>query len=567
MKKVSRRNFMKSSILAGAAAAALAGGALPASAAAAQPLEEENCLSALTDLFKKKEEPARMVLQMDEPIVQTAAGAVRGFIDRGIYTFRGIPYATAGRFELPRRPSAWEGVRTCCVYGPQCPQTASSLSDAEILNPHVFWLSGENCQTLNVWSAETSPEAKKPVMVWLHGGGFSTGSAIEMPCHDGHNLCENGDVVVVSINHRLNCLGFLDLSAYGVQYAYTGNLGMLDIITALEWVRDNIAQFGGDPNNVTLFGQSGGGRKILTLMQMPAAKGLFHKVICESCGVSGVPQLDSKMTARYTFAQLGLADGDVEALKTVPYEQLLAAATAAQTQAGQELGRTIGWYPVYDGKLLPANAWKNGGDVSAEIPMIIGNVFAEVTTNAFSLVMGGDGAKNSWDEATVEQKLAEKFGDKKDAVVAAFRKAYPNKPIVDALFVTLDGYRAEELEVLAVRGASYAAGGAPTYNYIFTYEFPTLGGLLPWHCSEVPFVFGNVELHAQGNGATDEGLALSEKMLGAWTTFAHTGDPNHRGMTNWPAYTADQGACLLLEPGMYVGYHHDRELRAAALGV
>ena len=216
MKKISRRNFMKSSILAGAAAAALAGGALPASAAAAQPLEEANCLSALTDLFKKKEEPARMVLQMDEPIVQTAAGAVRGFIDRGIYTFRGIPYATAGRFELPRRPSAWEGVRTCCVYGPQCPQTASSLSDAEILNPHVFWLSGENCQTLNVWSAETSPEAKKPVMVWLHGGGFSTGSAIEMPCHDGHNLCENGDVVVVSINHRLNCLGFLDLSAYGV---------------------------------------------------------------------------------------------------------------------------------------------------------------------------------------------------------------------------------------------------------------------------------------------------------------------------------------------------------------
>ena len=563
MKKISRRSFMKSSVLAGAAAAMAGATAVTASAATPAPAaeEEEHCLS---ELFNPT---PRMVLQFDEPVVQTQSGSVRGFIQNGVYTFRGIPYATAGRYEEPAKVAAWSGIRTCCVYGGQCPQAASSLSDAEILNPHVFWLSDENCQTLNIWSKNVGSSTKKPVMFWIHGGGFSSGSAIEMPCHDGHNLCDTGDVVVVSINHRLNCLGFLDLSAYGAQYAHSGNLGIMDIVAALEWVRDNIAQFGGDPGNVTLFGQSGGGRKILTLMQTPSAKGLFHKVICESCGISGVPQADAQVVARHTFAQLGLAEGDVEGLKKTPYDQLLAAATAAQNLATEELGHSVGWYPVFDGDFLPANVWRGGaGSNSPEIPMIIGNVFAEVTTNAFSIVMAGDSSKNSWDAATVDKKLSDMYGDRKDAVVAAFQKAYPNKPIVDALYVTLNGYRAEELEVLKVRGASYAAGGAPTYNYIFTYEFPTFGGILPWHCSEVPFVFGNVELHAQGNGATDEGLALSRKMVKAWTTFARTGNPNYFGMTEWPAYTAEEGACIMLEPDMYVGYHHDSALFEAALG-
>lgn len=549
---IGRRDFLKASAL----AAAVASLGVPAFAASSSEQEEENCIGKVFNTTPE------VVFTPDSPVVETTAGKIRGFIDNGVYTFRGVPYAQAARFEQPQAPAAWQGIRNCVIYGGMCPQTPMTVSDADILNPHVFWPMDENCQKLNVWSADVT--AKKPVMFWIHGGGYSTGSCIEQPCYEGHNLCKEGDVVVVSINHRLNSLGFLDVSAYGEKYRYSGNSGMLDIIAALQWVQDNIARFGGDPGNVTVFGQSGGGRKILNLLAMPKAEGLFHKCIVQSGGPSGNAQSDARLVAKLTFAELGIAEGDVPALAAVEYDKLRLAADAAMSKAKEQLGHSVGWYPVIDGDCLPENIWTANGVPTQgnNIPMIIGSVFAEVTTNAFGLISGTDFYKNSWDEATVDAKLTEKYGDKKDAVVAAFRKAYPEKPIVDALYVALTGYRQDTKAILKKRSQQ----DAPVYNYVFAYEMPVMGGLLPWHCSDLPFVFGNISKHGTANGATKEGHKLESIMLGAWSAFAHTGNPNHKGMVTWPAFTNDTGAAMIFEQDSRIAYHHDDDLFTAVLG-
>lgn len=550
---LSRRDFLKASGLTAAAAAFT-------TCIAAQNVPMADACGR--DKLMASRATPEIVFTPDSPVEQTTAGKIRGFIDSGVYTFRGVPYAEAARFELPQKPAAWQGVRNCVIFGGMCPQDPMTVSDADILNPHVFWPMDENCQKLNIWSKDLT--AKKPVMFWIHGGGYSTGSCIEQPCYDGCSLCEKGDVVVVSINHRLNSLGFLDLSAYGEEYRYSGNLGMLDIVAALEWVRDNITRFGGDPDNVTVFGQSGGGRKILNLLAMPAAEGLFHKCIVQSGGPSGVSQEDARVVAKLTFEELDIEEGDVKALAAVEYDKLRLAAAAAQGKASKLLGHSVGWYPVIDGDCLPANIWTAEGIPAqgADIPMIIGSCFAEMTTNAFGMIYGTDFYKNTWDEATVDAKLTEKYGAKKDAVVAAFRKAYPNKPLADALYVALSGYRQDTKAVLKKR----AEQDALVYNYVFSYEMPVMGGLLPWHCSDLPFVFGNISKHGTANGATKEGHKLEEIMLGAWTSFAHTGDPNHKGMIEWPAFTNEEGAAMMFEADCRIGYHHDDELFEAVLG-
>ena len=218
-------------------------------------------------------------------MVQVEAGKLRGLKDGRVFTFLGIPYAQAERFEMPKPVPAWEGIKGAQVWGPVCPiPQATSVGSDDVVFPHRFWVENENCQVLNVWTQSLSTNAKKPVMVWMHGGGFTNGSSMESYAYDGKTLSEFGDVVAVSVNHRLNIIGTLDLSAYGPEYANSRYTGMADLVAALEWVRDNIESFGGDPGNVTIFGQSGGGGKVTRLMHMPAARGLFHKAISESGG-------------------------------------------------------------------------------------------------------------------------------------------------------------------------------------------------------------------------------------------------------------------------------------------
>src|ERR1700722_6133381 len=280
---------------------------------------------------------------LNPPVVQVTGGKLRGFRDGKTSTFLGIPYAEAERFEMPKPVKPWDGIRSVQAWGPVSPIPVQDRPGPdEFVFPHRFWLQNEACQVLNIWTQNASASVKKPVMVWMPGGGFTNGSSMESYAYDGKNLSEFGDVVVVSLNHRLNIIGTLDVSAYGAQYENSRYTGMADLVSALEWVQQNIAQFGGDPGNVTIFGQSGGGSKVTRLMHMPVAKGLFHKGIAQSGGGLNYRTVEpataikrQQAIAAATLKQLGLGDSDIDKLKKVPYKDLIIAGTAATRELAQ----------------------------------------------------------------------------------------------------------------------------------------------------------------------------------------------------------------------------------------
>ena len=302
----------------------------------------------------------------DIAVTNTDAGKIRGYIHSSIYTYKGIPYAVAKRFEAPQKPTPWNTVRSSLTYGPVAPlmdPTNSVQDESEFVFHHDWGYTSEDCMRLNVWTPGINDTKKRPVLFWIHGGGFTAGSSQELPSCDGENLAKRGDVVVVSINHRLNILGYLDLSAFGEKYKHSANLSILDIKAALEWVKANIANFGGDPNNVTVFGQSGGGAKVNTLMAMPSAKGLFHKAINES-GSFRSEMLEKNTSQAITaevMKELNLQATEVDRLQTIPYQQLSNAGKKALKVIADKMkaeGKTIpgfglSWGPSIDGEDLP----------------------------------------------------------------------------------------------------------------------------------------------------------------------------------------------------------------------
>lgn len=266
----------------------------------------------------------------------------------GTYTFHGIKYADAKRFQMPVEVEPWEGVKDALSYGYVCPLLPQEVPLGEVMVPHRYWPKDENCQYLNVWTQTIRPDAKRPVMVWLHGGGFAAGSSIEQFAYDGENMSKYGDVVVVTLNHRLNILGYMDLSSFGEKYANSANAGSVDMVAALRWVHDNVANFGGDPENVTLFGQSGGGMKVWSLMQTPSAEGLFHKGIIQSGLIDGFlnsPETDGTHIVNPMLKELGFAEGEVEKLETVPYDLMASAYNKVWPDIARK-GHYIGGNPV-----------------------------------------------------------------------------------------------------------------------------------------------------------------------------------------------------------------------------
>ena len=399
-------------------------------------------------------------------------------------------------------------------------------------------------------------------MVWLHGGGYTAGSSCELPSYDGENLSRTGDVVVVSVNHRLNVLGFLDLSAVDEKYAQSANVGMMDIVAALEWVHNNIANFGGDPSNVTIFGQSGGGGKVATLMYIPSAKGLFHKAIMQS-GVAG--QFGTKeATQKVGLAildELKLKKTDVAKLKDVPYDELLAAGTRALSKlAGQGLGR-LGWAPSCDGTFIPLQPGAPGAeDLAKDIPTIIGSNKVEFGS------FGAPADLLHADEAKVIEYLKKTYGDKTDAYVAAFKKAYPNTNMPSDMSDVDMMFRPMLLQFASLK--SSVPGGAPVYNYIFKWNAPHLDGMLKSsHCMEIGFVFNNIERTEEYNGGTPEAYALAEKLSKTWATFAHTGNPNNDAIPTWEPFTKDGGATILFDNQSELVHNHDKELIEIATSV
>jgi para-nitrobenzyl esterase len=498
-------------------------------------------------------------------IADTEAGKLQGFVRNGIFTFRGVQYATSERFGAPQKVPKWEGIKSALSYGPISPMAPmDTVAQDEFFNAHRYWPQNEVCQYLNIWTQGIKDGKKRPVMVWLHGGGHSNGSSIEGQSYDGENLSRRGDVVVVSLNHRLNVVGYLDLSAYGDKYKDSVNVGSKDIVAALQWIHDNIAEFGGDPNNVTLFGQSGGGSKVVTMMASPSAKGLFQRGIAESGGSGAfLNQSVSRRVAELTLQNLGITAEQIDQIKTVPYLQLLDAGTKAVAAAAKELGTGANWGPVVDGKFIPFQ--NDSAEFNAQtknITLMIGSVFVEQGT----IQAAGKDAmwleandKNTWDAARTKAELVKRFGAKADAVAAAFAKAYPNKKLADAAFFNV---RTGVVNYAADRAK---LGGAPVYNYLFTWESPILDGVaMSYHCSELPFVFYNTQVADTATGGGKEALALSAKMSQAWINFARNGNPNASGLPAWKPFDAANGGTMIFDNACAFKAGYDNDLLAAA---
>jgi para-nitrobenzyl esterase len=476
------------------------------------------------------------------------------------FIFRGIPYGapTSGtrRFMAPAKPAPWKGVRSALAWGFASPQIPPEHWDKDEVAFVYEWnpgAQGEDCLRLNVWTSGLD-NRKRAVMVWLHGGGFSTGSGNEMNVYDGENLAGH-DVVVVSLNHRLGAVGFLDLSSIGgADYAASGNVGLLDIIAALQWVRDNIANFGGDPTNVTVFGQSGGGGKVTALMAMPAAKGLFHKAIVQSGSLRRMltPDFSAKL-AHAVLKAAGVTKARLKDLQGMPFAHFVTAATVAASKvypAGDysrpiDFGRHCdfnAWGPTVDGSILPEHPfWTSGPPASADVPLIVGSTFTE-----FGVPYGGpENETHSFDE--LRDLLVKGHGPEHgQRILETLRRGHPdaNAGKLFAIWFS-SGARHSAVQQAALKAAQ---GGAPAYLYWFAWDSPILDGKLhSFHCSELPFVFDNSDRcdHMTGGGA--QARALAARISRAWVQFAHTGDPNHSDLPKWPAFSAGNRSTMILD--------------------
>jgi para-nitrobenzyl esterase len=525
---LSRRNLLKTSVIAAAATT------LPRTIAAAPDYPAPAPTTG-----------DRVNAQADYAVVETASGKVRGSSRNGIFTFKGIPYAasTAGaaRFLPPQKPAPWTGVRSSMTYGQVCPQPAR----AGWANDEEAWLfnwddgqPGEDCLRVNIWSPGLD-NRKRPVMFWLHGGGYTAGSGQELPSYDGESVARRGDVVVVSINHRLNVLGYLNLADYGSQYADSANVGMLDIVAALEWVRDNIAGFGGDPGTVMIFGQSGGGGKVSTLMAMPSAKGLFHRAICESGSTLRVGNEDvSRSTAAALLKELGLDKSSVEKLHDIPIADLEAAAvkvTRPPRLTGviniRSMSERPGWYPVMDSHIVAQHPFDpQASPLSASVPLLAGSTLNEFTT--------GINRPDAFDmtQAELEKHAADAYQDRAGQVIASYRQLYPNaNPFQLWSVIATTGMRRNVVEQCARKAAQNAA---PAYCYQFAWQTPILNGrLMSFHCSELAFVFNNTARCDRMTGDGEAARALAAKMSDAWIAFTRTGNPGTKALPHWKPFT------------------------------
>ncbi len=495
-------------------------------------------------------------------IAETESGTVAGYQENGVYIYKGIPYAKAERFMPPQPVAKWEGIRSSRAYGPTCPQgkRAGWYHDESAFA--FDWNDGfpdEDCLRVNIWTPGLKDGKKRPVMVWLHGGGYAAGSGQELPSYDGSNLAKNGDVVVVTLNHRLNALGFLDLSAFGDKYAKSGNAGLLDLVAALQWVNKNIASFGGDAQNVTIFGQSGGGGKVSTLLATPSAKGLFHKAIIQSGSMLRTMEATySRRIGTAVVEELGLKPSQLDQLQTIPYEKLLAAGETAIKKVKEQAEKEgissfiFGWAPTVDGDVLPAQPFDPQAPAqSKDIPVMIGTTLHEFTMSTYVPAY-----RTITKEKAVEI-LKQKYGEKTNDFLTAFEKAYPYYEPKDLLDVDVI-FRPGAVEQARLKSAQQ---GAPVYMYLFTWESPVMNGSLrSTHCMEIPFVFDNVTRHASMTGGSGKAQILAQKMSSAWINFARTGNPNHESLPQWDPYTAKKGATMCFDNVCEEKYNHDKEL-------
>lgn len=473
-------------------------------------------------------------------VVSTESGLVKGFNHEGSMGFLGIPYAKVERFMPPLPVDKWDTIRVCDHWGPQAMQNTwdKKLSETE--------MSEKNSCVLNVWTTDT--KASKPVMLWLHGGGFDSGTSAWDP---GMKLAQK-DVVVVSVNHRLNILGFLDLSACSEKYKYSGNVGMLDVVQALQWIQKNIRQFGGDPTNVTIFGESGGGGKVGTLLCMPGAKGLFHKAIIMSGTILNVntKQMTEEL-GKAVLKELKIDTKDIDKIKDVPYEELYAAGQRAMAASigTRKPGTPMMWGfgPTPDGETLLQQPFQDGfAEISTDIPILIGTTFNELQRLRYDQPMTQDEAR---------QELMKTFGFETFGYMKAFDEAYPNHTPQDLL--SIDWLFRPKTIITADHIAENR--NAKTWMYMFTWRSPVNKGSV--HGAELKFCFNT--LHRAGNDLpkpSEEDLKLADTMSSVWAQFAKTGIPGIPSLPTWQPYTKANGEMMVFDHRCYIRNNPDRKL-------
>ncbi|MBR5735199.1 MAG: carboxylesterase/lipase family protein [Bacteroidales bacterium] len=482
----------------------------------------------------------------DDCIVQVSYGKILGYNDAGIYTFKGVPYAKAERFMPPQDPDRWDGIKKTQVYGPQAMQSQDMIwggqpSDYDFGFQFKKELNSEDCQMLNIWTPALDGK-KRPVFVWFHGGGYANGSAIFLPAQEGRALAEKGDIVVVTVNHRLNILGYIDLTALGGKYSESVNLGQQDLVKALEWIHDNITAFGGDPGCVTIGGQSGGGGKTSTLMAMPSAKGLFHRAIVQSGSTLRQQEPEqSRALGLAVVEELGLKPGPDVDLSQFSYAELVAAGNRASRRAGRG-----GFSPVVDGKYLVQHPFDPiAAECSKDVPMLIGSNLNEFCyTNNIPLTM---------DE--VRARLLPRLGEERlQQYIEDFESVYPGqepKELVNTDFRTRGN-------VLRQAAAKQALGGANAYVYLFAWKSDVNdGALAACHGMELPFMFNNVANQREMTGGTPEAYKMADVVSNAWIAFIRTGDPNCKGLPRWEPFNPDENPTMVFDNVSELKKNHD----------
>jgi para-nitrobenzyl esterase len=553
----SRRRFFRT-MGAGAAGLTAAASGLPSAHAAAGPDPTEG-------------DAPLLAVGEDVALASTQHGKVRGYILRGVHYFLGIPYGadTSGpnRFMPPKSPEPWTDVFPALWWGNSAPQNMDNRYENKYFAFRDHWNYddvSEDCLRINVFTPGIGDGGKRPVLVWLHGGGFTNGNGIEQDGYNGENFARLGNVVFCSLNHRLGPLGYCDLAGVGGErFAASGNVGMLDIVKALEWVRDNIAAFGGDPGNVTIMGQSGGGAKVCTLTAMPAARGLFHKAVVLSGSATRMGErAQAEKLGSYVLREAGLSPSDVDKLQEMPWKEYYAVATKAQQKLREETGAggglRRGFNPVVDGVVLPQDPYyPEAAPTAAQVPMIICSTFEEQSLSWTDVAL----ENITLDE--VVKRLEERagfgpgFGDKAAEVVAAYAKAFPGRKPVEIWSLASSNRQS----VVALADAK-SKQPAPVYVAWFGWHPPLFDGRIrAFHCIDISFWFYNTDLMLTHSGGGARPRRLSTKMARSLLQFMKTGSPDGGGLPEWPRYTSARGETMVLDDVSEVKDDPDREAR------